>query len=1101
LWFSKFRKFGRRAKSYYNTPMHRPNILHTKIKPPRSSGRTLARERVLETLLESLNHRLTILQAGAGYGKSTALAVLAARHRPSIWYTVTEEDSDTLVFLLHLAHATQLALPELAELPIPLLEAWEGGRGPLPATGVLDQYLNALSRGLQAPALLVLDDIHLAESASTEIGLLLDRLVGLAPENLHILLASRPMIKLPNLARWKAQGEVLILDQSVLAFTTTEISALFSGLYKYELTHEEAELLSAATEGWAIALQLIWQSLRSHTCSSIEEALAHQPSSLDSLFEILAREVFGSQPVDVQEFLLKSATLREMTPEALEALRENGLQTQPDSAGMLAYLRRQELFVVEAGDGILRYHHIFHTFLREQTAPEQRSRWHKAAAHYFHERRNPEAALYHFFQAQDAQGAAEVLGSYGGELLNAGRLDTLAAYLDQLPPEILGQRPILLTYMGDLARLHSRFQEALGWYQQAENLCRERGLPEGIGRALRGQARVYLDTVNPTRAEELLEKALRLSEGIEDRTSQARLYELLAENKLNAGRPDEAEHLSRQAEALRSEGPSDSQLILRVLLRTGRLEEARQRLKARLETERIAPVYTPRAHRETLLLLSIINAFLGLAEEAYQTALGGTRRGDELQSPFVTAVGHIRQGHALMLLNDPDRYALARRQFEQSLEISQSIKVARLRVEASWGMCRAYGYQGDLGLALQYAQEGIEIASQAGDEWIASLVRLSYGASLTLSARYEAASAWLSRSVQGFQECSDPFSRAAAQIWLCLGWFRQKDLARLAQTLPEALEACRVNGYDFFFLRPSLLGPPDERSLIPLLILAREQNWEGAYASRLLHKLGLPEISLHPGYRLKIHTLGTFQVFRGEQIIQSKSWRREKSRQLLQLLLSYRESGLDRDQIIEYLWPEMDPSTAQRNFKVTLNTLYNVLEPEREPGSESAYISREGSVYLLRPGADLGLDVETFTTSVRKGEELLNHDLSEAMHSFQQALQIYKGEYLPEARYETWAAAERERLAVLFLRTADRLSELLLQQKRPEETIELCQRILACDNCWERAYRHLMLAFHELGDRGQVARTYQRCQQTLQAELEVGPAAETEGLFKRLKEG
>lgn len=1078
--------------------MQPPRILHTKIKPPRSSGRTLARPRVREALLEAFNHRLTILQAGAGYGKSTALADLVANHKPSIWYTVTEEDSDSLVFLLHLAHATRLALPDLPELPISLLEAWDGGRGPLPAAGVIDQYLNALSRGLNEPALLVLDDIHLAENSSTEIGLLLDRLVGLAPENLHILLASRPMIKLPNLARWKAQGEVLILDQSVLAFTTSEIACLFSGQYKYELTSEEAELLSAATEGWAIALQLIWQSLRSQTCSSVEEALAHQPSSLDSLFEILARDVFGSQPADVQEFLLLSATLREMRPEALQALWG---RAQPDSAGMLAYLRRQELFIIEAGDGSLRYHHIFHTFLREQAHPEQRLRWHKTAALYYQEQNNPEAALYHFFQANDAFAAAEVLTLYGTELLNAGRLDTLTAYLDLLPPEILGQRPTLLTFMGDLARLHSRFQEALGWYQQAESLCRERGFAEGIGRALRGQARVYLDTVNPTRAEELLESALRLSEGIEDRTSQARLYELLAENKLNAGRPDEAERLSIQAEALRSEGPSDSQLILRVLLRTGRLEEARQRLCARLETERIAPVHTPRAHRETLLLLSIIHAFLGQAEEAYQTALDGTRRGDELQSPFITAVGHIRQGHALMLLNDPERYALARRQFENSLEISQSIKVARLRVEASWGLCRAYGYQGDLVMALQCAQEGIEIATQAGDEWIASLVRLAYGASLTLSARYEAAAEWLGRAVQGFQECSDPFGRAAALVWQSLGWFHQRDFARLAQALPEGLAACREHGYGFFFTRPSLLGPPDERAWVPLLILAREQGWESAYASRLLQELGLPEISLHPGYRLKVTALGSFQVWRGEQPILSKSWRREKSRQLFQLLLCYRESGLDRDQIIEYLWPEMDPVTAQRNFKVTLNTLYTVLEPEREPGSESSFITREGSIYQIRPGADLDLDADAFTAAVRRGEELIERDPEEAAVHFQHAVQIYKGEYLSEARYETWAAAERERMAVLFLRTADRLSDLLLQQDKPQQTVELCQRILASDNCWERAYRHLMLAFHELGDRGQIARTFQRCQQTLRAELDVDPALETEALFKRLREG
>jgi len=88
---------------------------------------------------------------------------------------------------------------------------------------------------------------------------------------------------------------------------------------------------------------------------------------------------------------------------------------------------------------------------------------------------------------------------------------------------------------------------------------------------------------------------------------------------------------------------------------------------------------------------------------------------------------------------------------------------------------------------------------------------------------------------------------------------------------------------------------------------------------------------------------------------------------------------------------------------------------------------------------------------------------------------------------------------VLFLRSADRLSEIYLDQRRYEDTIDLCYRILSADNCWERAYRHIMLAYDALGNRGQVARVYQRCVQVLRDELEVDPAVETVNLFQRLK--
>jgi LuxR family maltose regulon positive regulatory protein len=1086
-----------------------PKVLRTKITPPHKSTRTLSRPRISQVLHESLNYRLTILQAGAGYGKSTALSVLAEEIQPLFWYQVTQEDTDPLVFLLHLCHATQRGFPDLTDLPLSFLETWDGTRGPLPSAGVIDQYINALNEQLDQPALLVLDDVHLVSSAA-EIAYIMDRLIGLAPFNLHTLLAGRPSIKLPNLTRWKSHGDVMIIDQSVLAFNRDEIANLFTKQYGYELTADEIECLVTNTEGWAIALQLIWQSLRSGASASIEDSFRHTGSSLESLFDILAREVFERQPSDVQEFLLVSATLREMTAEACDALRVNPNNherwdrranfraTCNDSNAMLAYLRRQELFIVDAGDGSLRYHHIFHGFLEQQTNLPQRQIWHQRAATYFQAHQDVDATIYHLLQAADYQAAGKILEDYGALLLAAGRLDTLAGDLDAMPPETLHQIPALMFYMGDLARLHSRFQEALGWYQQAESVWRERGQQDGVARALRGQARVYLDTVNPSQAEELLQKSLRLSDGVEGRESQARLYELLAENKLNSGHADEAERLRQKAEALRTEWPSDSQLLFRVLLRTGRLEEARRGLEARAEAERHEPVLTPRAHRETLLLLSLIYAFQGRAEEAYQAALEGTRRGDQLQSPFITAVGHMRQGHALMMLPGLEHYAQARQQFKETVEISRALAVQRLLVETYWGLCRVAGYQGDISQALQVANEGIEIATQAGDEWIASLIRLTVGASLSLAGRYESAAEWLERADLGFHECSDPFGRCAARLWLCLGWYSQKKTASLSQMLPKLLSDCQEHGYDFLLMRPTLLGPPDERAIIPLLILARNEGWEAAHATRLLGTFGLASIEFHPGYQLHVSTLGGFQTRRGKEIVPANGWRREKSRLLFQVLLTYREAPLDRDQIIEYLWPQLDPGTAQRNFKVALNTLYQVLEPMREPGSESAYVMREGTIYNLRPNADLWLDSKEFKLLLQKAEPLLENDPPAAILKMEEALRLYQGEFLPEARYETWAAAEREHLAVSFLRAADHLSEYYLRSGRLEDTLGVCQRILSYDNCWERAYRHLMIAYDRLGDHGQTARIYQRCVQTLREELDVNPAPETEAVYQQL---
>ena len=1067
-------------------------VVRTKLVPPRLHRRILNRPRLTGLLLGSLDYRLTILQAGAGYGKTTALAALKECGYAFAWYHLGHEDVDPFVFLLHLIGAIQSALPDLPGDTASALESKELNPLDLPWAQIVDGLANELADHLDAPLLLVLDDVHNLNDAQL-VQLVLQRLVEHAPADVHFLFSSRHPFRLPGLVTWRAQGDLLFIGKEELAFTTDEIASLFREQYSLSLSDEEIRSLAAETEGWAIALQLYWQGLKSGAVLPSGRKPPEQDDTPEGLFEYLAHEVLEQLSPDVRQFLRTTAVLRELNTEVC-----NRLRAESDSDQYLHYLFENGLFLTDLGGDSIRYHHLFREFILRQLTDAERQELHRKAAAIQLERSQDEEAIYHYLKAEAYAEAGQVMADIGGALMRAGRMETLNKWIGALPPEILDTYPLLMVYLGDIARLHSRFEQALGWYRHAEEGCRSRGDMSNLSQALHGRARVYLDTVNPSQAELVLQEALRVADGQSNRENRARLLELLAENRLNAGQMDEAERFRAQARELREVNSNEVELPVRVLLRTGRIEQARQMLEEQAAVERRSPVAVPRSHRETLLLLSLIYSFEGEAEKALPVALEGTLRGEELGSPFVTAVGHMRQGHALMLSVRAGAYDQARFHFEKAVEISQTLDVARLRVEACWGLARAFGYTGDLAQAQRAADEGYRIASQAGDGWMAALVCIAMGSSYVLAGQFEEAEEWLGRAVSGMAAVSDPFGRSVARLWLCLGWLRQGKTFPLAATLPEVLETCSQNGYDFLFAGPTLLGPPDERLLVPLLIYARQHNWDAPYAGRTLAALGLDEITLHPGYRLRVFTLGGFQAWRGGELILPSGWRREKARQLFEVLLSYRSSPLDRDQILELLWPGMDPATAGRNFKVTLNAMYGALEPERQPGQESAYVARDGTSYSLRPGADLWIDTEAFEEAVHQAESLLERSREQGMGAMKDALELYKGEYLPEERYETFAAAERERLAVLFLRAADRLSEAYVQCGKAGEAVELCQRILAIDDCWERAYRHLMSAYHLLRDHGMVARTYQHCVQTLRQELDVAPAAETEMLYQQL---
>ncbi len=1069
-------------------------IVRTKLAPPRLQRHTLARERLTRRLLEATEYRLTIVQAGTGYGKTTAVAGLADEGLPLVWYHLDVDDADPLIFLLHLLHSFSEVLGGQPEATLASLERWERDGRASPWISVVDLLVNEVAEGVETPVLLVLDDVHHLNKAP-EAMRILDRFIGRAPTHVQVILSARHPLQLPSLVNWRVRGQILEIGQEELAFSPEEIEALFAEKYGLSLTPDQIELLATRSEGWPIALQLVRQRLQSGKGETLSQALGQVSGSAGDLFAYLAQEVLAQQPADVQEFLGHTALLRQMTAAICNCLRSAG-----DSEQILRYLVDNELFVVELGDGHVRYHHVFRELLGHQMPLEEAQSTHLKAADCFTRLGEPEEVLYHLLAAGAFDEAAQLLVQIGQGLVRAGRLDTLSAWIGALPPDVLQDHAPLMAYLGDVARLQSRFEEALGWYQQAEERSRAKGDLRATGQALRGQARVYLDTVDASKAERLLQEALRLSDGQEDRESRARLLELLAENLVNRGRLAEAQVYQVQARALREEGPAEAELSVRLLLRTGRLDEGRRILEERAEQERQEPVLRPRAHRETLLLLSLLLAFQGEQEKAYQAALDGTDRGQLLSSHFITAVGHMRQGHAWMLRKDEKGYEEATRQFHQAIKLSERLDVPRLKIEAFWGLCQAYGFRGDLAEARRLAEVSIGMAQAVGDEWVEACIRISLGASYALAGRNADAATWLAQANTAYRACNDTYGEAVARLWQCLVWKATGDVARLSHDVDDLLQLVREHGYAYLFQRRTLLGPPDPRSLVPLLLFAR-QTKQSSYAESLLNQLGLPRLVYHPGYQLRVQSFGSFRTWRGLDEIQPEEWRRQKARQLFQLLLTHRQGLLDREQIADMLWPALGPEEAQRDFKIAMSALYGVLEPHRDRKTPSAYIKRDGTRYGLRPESDWWLDAAEFDDLIAQGDRLQKEEPKTALRLYKEALDLYQGEYLAEYPYEEWCSEERERLLTQYLTTAERVAQVLIESKEWEEAIEVCRLILARDDCWENAYRLMMVAYDRLGNRSQALRTYQRCLERLKTELEVEPAAATVQLHKKLLAG
>ena len=1078
-------------------------VIQTQLIPPRQRKGVLHRPRLQAHLAAIVDYPLTLVQAGTGYGKSTALAELAGTVDRLFWYSIAETDRDPLLFLVHVICAFQRQAAGWCD---PVLEALEASGGRV-TRDVLTPLLNALSAGLEGEAILVLDDYHLVADVP-EITALVEQLVDFAPAPLHVVIASRYLPAIPALTRWRVKGQVLAVTRADLAFTVDEVEALFREQYRYPLTRDQAQALVSETEGWAMALSLVWQSLQAGAAPDIDAVLDRLPSTFEALFDYLAQEVLARQPPAVQRFMLATSVLRQMDGPACDYLLE-----VEGSGVILGRLYESGLFLASVGEQGYRYQRLFHDFLRVQLGrnPERARGLHNRAAEYYGRLGHPEETVYHLLEAQDFGQAAALLCELGPGLIASGRLESLTAWITLLPPDVCTAKPQLSLLLGDICRLRAEFDEALSCYLLAEQHFEKLGDRLGRSQALRGQAQVFLDTIRPLKAGSLLEEALHLLEPQEYRQETAALLDQLAENKLNLGDPEQAEALHHEARLLRAEvDPDEIYLEARALLRTGRLVAGLRLLEARAaEEQRPAHSRPQRFHRETALLLSLLAVLNGDRRSAERYAHQGVAIGQRLHSSFVEAVGYMRLGHALQLgglrpwSNWEQRQAIA--YYLKAIDLVRAFKVMRVQAEPLWGLCRAHGFQGDWGSAAQYADQALDAVERAGDEWMGDLVRVTLGASYALAGRPDAAGAWLERARTGFGQVGDPFGQCEAWLWLALNAWWQGDTDRAMHSMAELLPLAGKHGYECLWLRHTFLGPEDREAAIPLLVEARRRGIESTYVQRLLTALGLDELEYHPGYTLSVRTLGSFSVWRGAEPVTARDWQREKARQIFQLFLTERGQWLHREQVVDRLWPHLPPEAAERDFKVALNALNHALEPARPPGAASFFLVRRGNQYGLNPAARLSVDADLLEHLADISDsdvalDSLGIERSERSerNALRHALALYEDDYLPDCLYEDWSAPTRERLRGVFLASAERLAELALQAAAWDEAVDICQAILARDDCWEPAYRLLMRAHAGQGNRWQVRLAYERCAAVLRHELDVEPSTETVALFAEL---
>lgn len=1030
---------------------------------PRIAG-AIYRPRLLHKLETALNHRITLISAPPGYGKTTLVAQFARLSKqPVLWHTVEERERD--LPNLH-EHAVKL----LRRL-LPNLEASAGTPATSPSE-LAAQLASAIAAELRDDIFYVIDDVHhLAGAPSAEAWV--RAFVQLVPPRCHLILASRILPDLP-LAELVAKREILAIGQNELRFTVDELYDLWSELQEAPPDVNVLDMLSSQLEGWPAGVVLALHPLP----PDIERSVLSGGHGPEALFDSLARSLLERQPPGLKDFLLVSSTLARLTPQL--CARVLGLK---DSADWLDEAQRQSLFLSRTSGGVV-YHTLFRNFLQKQLYAQQPDRFrelHISAAQWFEQHDDLDEAFDHYITAGELEQALQLAEKAAPSYFIQGKRETLLRWEKQLG-EARAVAPHLLY---TCAMIHTDRYE----YETAQ-----RELDEAERGFTSLQDRHGLLSVQVQRAMICLQRGQH--------------QETIAQATYTLQQPDLADNLRARALNLRGFA----------LLRLGETESAVETLEMAL------PLYRADgdAYALSIALQNLETAYvqLGRLEEAgvcLQEVVALVR---SLNSGGMLALALNNLGFYYHLRSN---YAQAQATFQEGLSVASRVLDLRAESYLLWSLGDLYRDTGFFEDAQRVYTKSLEL-NGTGQPVLQSAVLLSAAIAQQWQGRYSRAVAFAEEALSVASEHDIGIDQLVAEALLCVArandggaedeYLRLEMIDRELELRQARFERLRILALCATVALMAGDKAGAKKQIDMALQLGKQVGSWQPLTAEVVHRQPLSAFVAKAGFRseafvrelqllraaqaepaperkptsralppttysLYVITFGREEIERDGQTIPAAAWRASAARQLFLYLLF--NGPKTREDICLVFWPDSDSAQVRSNFHTTLYRARKALGEH--------VLGYEGDLYRLDPHLEITSDAHEFDRLVSQAMHMPPRD-ARTEDLWQRAVTLYRGDFLPSIDAE-WADMMREEFRAKYLQALIGLGECARARGNFRQAIDRYKRALKVDPYREDVHRSVMTCYASLGEKTKIRAHLSDLEQLFDNDLAVKPSSET----------
>jgi DNA-binding SARP family transcriptional activator len=207
---------------------------------------------------------------------------------------------------------------------------------------------------------------------------------------------------------------------------------------------------------------------------------------------------------------------------------------------------------------------------------------------------------------------------------------------------------------------------------------------------------------------------------------------------------------------------------------------------------------------------------------------------------------------------------------------------------------------------------------------------------------------------------------------------------------------------------------------------------------------------------------------------------RRKVLALLCFLLTKPSMSSTRDQVLDALWPELDPVDALNSLNQTVYFLRRVLEED--------YVDDLSPGYLHHDSDLIWLDAELVTSRSNDCRQLIKAlPVMPAPDQVDALVAAYRGRFALDFEYEEWSAPYRDWLHASYLEIVERAVNADIETGHFERGIRLARRVLDVDPAADHIEVSLLRLYRASGAHAAAAEQYSHYATNMREQLGVEP--------------